>query len=125
MNEAFNQTWRVLSEEILTDVNQWRANHPKATFQELEQALHECISRLEAQVLQEAAPDRTASDWRQAPERDHPRCPTCGTPLLARGQHIRQEASTGRARREAAQTLRYLPQLWGRAFSPSMRSERS
>ena len=89
MNDAFDQTWGAVSEEILADVNQWRATHPKATFQELEQALHERLSRLEAQALQAAALARTARDWSQAPERDQPRCPTCGTPLLARGQHAR------------------------------------
>lgn len=95
MNDAFDQTWRALSEEILADVNQWRATHPKATFQELEQALHERLSHLEAQALQETAQARTASDWSQAPERDQPRCPTCGTPLLARGQHIRHLQGPG------------------------------
>lgn len=83
MNDAFDQTWRDVSEDILRDVNQWRATHPKATFQELEQA------------LQEAALARTASDWSQAPERDHPHCPTCGTALLARGQHVRHLQGLG------------------------------
>jgi hypothetical protein len=82
MNEAFEQTWRALSEGILADLNQWQASHPKATFQELEQAIHQRVNRLEAQILQEAALARAASDWSQAPERDHPRCPTWGTPLL-------------------------------------------
>jgi hypothetical protein len=95
MNEAFDQTWRALSEEILAEVSQWQASHPKATFQELEQVLHERLSRLEAQALQEAALARTASDWSHAPERDHPRCPTCSTPLVARGQHVRHLQGPG------------------------------
>jgi len=95
MNEAFDQTWRALSEEILAGVKEWQATHPKATFQELEQALHERISRLEAQALQEVALARVASDWRHAPEQDHPRCPTCGTPLLARGKHDRHLQGPG------------------------------
>ena len=40
MNEAFYQSWRAVSEEILAGVKEWQAIHPKATFQELEQALH-------------------------------------------------------------------------------------
>lgn len=124
MNEAFDQTGRALSEELLADMNQWQASHPKATFAELEHAIHERMSRLEAQALQEAALARTARDWTQAPERDHPRCPACGTPLLARGHPVRHEAATGRARRDAAQKLRHLPHLWDRVFPPSMKSER-
>jgi hypothetical protein len=95
MTDAFDQAWRAVSEEILAEVNQWRTIHPKATFQELEQALHERLSRLEAQALQEAAQNRPASDWSQAPERDQPCCPACGTPLLARGQHIRHLQGSG------------------------------
>jgi hypothetical protein len=89
MTEAFDQTWRALSEEILAGVKEWQVTHPKATFQELEQALHERMSRMEAQVLQEAAQARTARDWTHAPEKDRPQCPACGTPLLARGKHVR------------------------------------
>jgi hypothetical protein len=95
MNKAFDQTWRAVSEELLEEMNQWQAAHPKATFQELEHALHERMSRLETQVLQEAVQARSASDWRQAPERDHPRCPSCGTPLLARGKHARHLQGAG------------------------------
>ena len=80
MDEAFDQTWRAVSEEILAGVKAWQAAHPKATFAELEQALVKRLSRLEAQALQAAAQDRLASDWNHAPERDHPWCPTCGTP---------------------------------------------
>lgn len=95
MNETFDQDWRALSEEILAGINEWRATHPKATFQELEQALHERMSRLEAWGLQAAAQDRTASDWSHAPAQDHPPCPACGTPLLARGQHVRHLQGPG------------------------------
>ena len=111
MNGAFDQTWRALSEAILAGVNEWQAIHPKATFKELEHALHERISRLEAQALQQAAQDRVASDWRHVPEQEHPRCPSCGKSLLARGKHDRHEASARRARGDAAQKLRHLPQL--------------
>lgn len=95
MDEELERVWRALSEEVLAGVRAWRAAHPKATFQELEQVIHERMSRLEAQVLQEAALARAASDWTHAPERDHPRCPGCGTPLLARGKHVRHLQGPG------------------------------
>jgi hypothetical protein len=47
------------------------------------------MSRLEAQVLQDAAQDRRTSHWSHLPQAQHPRCPGCGTPLLARGKHRR------------------------------------
>ena len=86
MDQELDAAWRALSEELLAEVKTWQGAHPKATFQELETALHERMSRLEARMLQEAAQARTTSDWSQAPEQDQPRCPACGTALLARGK---------------------------------------
>ena len=62
MDEELDCAWRAGSETMLAEVKQWRAAHPKATFQELEQAVHERMSRLEAQVLQGAALASKASD---------------------------------------------------------------
>src|SRR5215472_4670386 len=89
MDEELERDWRALSEEVLAGVKEWRTAHPKATFQELEQAIHERMSRLEAQVLQDAAGASRTRDWSHLPQLQHPRCPSCGTPLLARGKHLR------------------------------------
>ena len=122
MNEAFDQTWRALSEEILADVNQWQASHPKATFQELEQAIHERISRLEAQALQEAALARTARDWSSGTRAGPSPLPGLWY-APARTRAARPPlARTGRARRDAAQKLWHLPHVWDGAFPPSMKS---
>lgn len=118
MSEAFDQTWRAVSEEVLAGVKEWQVSHPKATFQELEQAIHERLSRLEAQVLQEAALARTASDWSHAPERDHPRCPSCGTPLLARGQHVRHLQGPGGQDVTLRRTYGTCPNCGGGLFPP-------
>src|SRR5215472_16207089 len=123
MDEELERDWRALSEEVLAGVKEWRAAHPKATFQELERAIHERMSRLEARILHKAAQDRTASDWAHAPERDHPRCPSGGTPLLARGQHVRHEAATRRAGDTSLEQLWNWPDVWSRAFPPSMKRE--
>lgn len=102
MNEAFDETWREMSEALLAEIKAWNASHPKATFQELEEALHERLSRLEAQALQASAQARGASEWSHTPEWKHPKCPGCGTPLRARGKQERHEASARRARGAAA-----------------------
>jgi len=53
MNKTTEGYWRELSEQILTDIKEWRRNHPQATFREIEDEVHERMSRLEAQVLNE------------------------------------------------------------------------
>jgi NADH pyrophosphatase NudC (nudix superfamily) len=95
MNEAFDETWREMSEALLAEIKAWNASHPKATFQELEEALHERLSRLEAQALQASAQARAASEWSHTPEWKHPKCPGCGTPLRARGKQERHLQGPG------------------------------
>jgi hypothetical protein len=96
MDEAMDHAWQELSEEVLTGIKEWRLAHPKATFREIEQAVHERMSRLEARLLQDAAlASRTAGDWNEAPEGDRPCCPVCQTPLQGRGKHARRLQGTG------------------------------
>jgi len=95
MNEAFDETWREMSEALLAEIKEWNASHPKATFQELEEALHERLSRLEAQALQASAQARAASEWSHTPQWKHPKCPGCGTPLRARGKQERHLQGPG------------------------------
>jgi hypothetical protein len=54
MDEAMDRAWQELSEKVLTGIREWRLAHPKATFREIEQAVHERMSRLEARLLQDA-----------------------------------------------------------------------
>lgn len=44
-----------MSQEVLHAMKEWRHQHPKATFQEMETALDEHLARLRAQMLQDMA----------------------------------------------------------------------
>jgi hypothetical protein len=50
MEKSGEEYWRELSEHILTDLTEWRRSHPKATLREIEEEVHQRISRLEALV---------------------------------------------------------------------------
>jgi len=81
--------WRQLSEEVITGMKEWRVQHPRATFQEIEAALDERLARLRARMLQDAALLSQAANWTEAGEAERPRCRQCGTPLVARGPQTR------------------------------------
>ena len=70
-------------------MKEWRLQHPKATFQEIETALDERLGRLRARVLQGAALVSRAADLRAVAEHDRPRCPQCGTPREPHRQQTR------------------------------------
>ena len=87
--------WLQKSEEILSDIKEWRRAHPKATFVEIEDEVHKRMMQLEAQVLQEAAQESSSREWGGPLSEDHPRCPKCAVPLKARGKHKRTLQGNG------------------------------
>ena len=89
------QNWQQLSEQILTDIKQWRRTHPRATLREIEEEVHRRMSRLEAQVIQDAAQESERADWSGAPSEQRPICPVCKTPLHARGNRSRHLQAAG------------------------------
>lgn len=105
--QEFDQNWQKLSEEVLTGMKEWREQHPKATLNEIEEALDERLGRLRAQMLQDAALASYSSDWSEAAPEERPVCSLCGTPLVARGRENATVANAGRARG------RLNPKLWG------------
>jgi hypothetical protein len=95
VTQETDQAWQQLSEQILTDIKAWRRAHPKATLREIEEEVHTRLSRLEAQVIQDAAQESTQRNWSGAAPSDRPVCPVCGTPLQARGHHMRLLQAAG------------------------------
>jgi uncharacterized protein with PIN domain len=95
MDQATEAHWRELSEEILTDVKEWRRDHPKATLREIEDEVHRRMSRLEAQIVQDAAQASPSREWSGSPPSERPRCPVCQTPLNARGKRKRKLQGVG------------------------------
>jgi RNase P subunit RPR2 len=87
--ESWAERWRVLSEEVLTGMQDWRAAHPRATFAEIEAEVEAQLSRLRVRMLEDAALASRAADLRAQPPAERPACPECGRPLHPRGQHAR------------------------------------
>ena len=80
-----------LATEIVCGLREWRAQHPRATFREIEAAVTERLAALGAALLTEAAATSPAAAWSAAP----PPCPHCGAALRARGKHVRHLQAPG------------------------------
>src|SRR5438132_2514445 len=76
-------------------MTQWRKEHPRATWAEIEAAVDERINQLRAQLLQDMVQMGESEQWKQKPQAERPRCATCGKPLLARGEQTRYLQTTG------------------------------
>ncbi len=86
MNE---QTWHRLTEEIMSGMREWRAQHPKATLREMEREIDTRWARVRARMLEDMALASAAADWTDAPAGEQPTCPDCGQPLQLRGSDTR------------------------------------
>jgi hypothetical protein len=81
--------WHAVADEVLSGMKEWRLQHPRATFTEIEVALDERLSRLRARMLQDAALASAAADLSGA-SAERPWCATCERRLEARGQRTRE-----------------------------------
>ncbi len=88
--EDLDARWHALSDEVITQMKEWRIQHPRATFQEIETALDERLARLRARMLEDAALVSRATDLTTATEQERPVCPQCGTPMELRGHPTRE-----------------------------------
>jgi len=91
----FERRWNALAEEVMTGMAEWRVQHPRATFRQIETALDERLARMRARMLQDLALASSAADWDQVPEHEHPRCPQCGQPLERESKHTRHLQTQG------------------------------
>jgi len=76
-------------------ITQWRKEHPKATWAEIEAAIDEQIQQVRAQLIQDVVQMGESEKWSELPEEERPRCASCGKPLLARGNQTRTLQTTG------------------------------
>ena len=120
--EELEQGWRQQSEGVISGMAEWRAQHPRATLREIEEALDERLERLRAQMLQDTALTSPAADWAGQPKGKRPLCPHCGTPLTARGKQSRTMQTYGGQQVALQRTYGSVSHLQRWAFPPSMRS---
>ena len=48
MREGFEARWHEETEKVISGMQEWRLQHPEATFREIEQALDEQLGKMRA-----------------------------------------------------------------------------
>ncbi|MDP2948119.1 MAG: hypothetical protein Q8P22_01100 [Chloroflexota bacterium] len=81
--------WQLLVDEVMTGMKEWRIQHPRATFQEIEAALDAKLSKLRARMLQDILLASKAAKVSDEVEGERPNCPQCGQPMESRGDESR------------------------------------
>lgn len=89
-HEAWAHRWRELSEQVLGEMQAWRAAHPRATLAEIETEAETRVVRLRARLVEDTALASPRRDWTEQESGERPACPACGHPLQARGLDTRR-----------------------------------
>src|SRR5258707_7380425 len=77
-------------------ISQWRKEHPKATWAEIEAAVDERMNHLPAQLIQEEVQMGESEKRDQQPEAERPKSATYAKQPLARGEQTRFIPTTRR-----------------------------
>lgn len=112
------EEWLKKSEKILTDVKEWRREHRKATFVEIEAEVHRRMVELEAQLLEDAVQESESRAWGRGSEHQAPECPDCKVRLSARGEKTRHLQGNGGQTIKVSRTYGSCPKC-GQSFFPS------
>jgi predicted RNA-binding Zn-ribbon protein involved in translation (DUF1610 family) len=107
-----------LAAEVFSGFREWRVQHPRATFKELETALDERMARVRARILADAAMQSAASDWRAIPLGERPGCPDCGRQLVLAGQERRTLTTTYEQQFTLERSALECPACHRRVFPP-------
>lgn len=110
--------WRLLSASVFEEMEVWRKEHPTATFKEMEEELDARLSGMRAQMLADLAQQSEKRQWSGQEQNKRPRCPHCGTPLQARGQHERSLATQGGKDVKLTRSYGTCPQCGSGVFPP-------
>lgn len=87
------QGWKEMSEEVMQAVAEWRKQHPKASFREIEEEIDQQLSGLRAQLLSDTASRSVAAEWDQDGQGEL--CPKCGEKLERKGKKKRKLVTQG------------------------------
>jgi uncharacterized protein with PIN domain len=93
--EELESRWQREAEAVLSGMQEWRLQHPRASLREIEAALDERLDRMRARLLQDLALASTAADLARQAGHERPRCARCDVPLEPRGRHARTVVAQG------------------------------
>ena len=96
MNTEAETRMRELVKEMTSLLGEWRRNHPKATFLEIEEAVEPEIAKLRVELLSDLAHASSAAEGKE-PSGERVKCPQCGKRTKRQGRRKRTLTAAGGA----------------------------
>ena len=85
--EKMQENWRKMGEEIMTGVAEWRMQHPRATYREIEAEIDRRLAGFRAKMIADVAMQSKKAEWEEADKEVV--CEKCGEELKNRGRKKR------------------------------------
>ena len=82
--------WQAVSAQVLSELQAWRAAHPRATLAEIEVEAEARVVRRRARLVEDTAQASPVRDWTAEADGVPPPCPACGHALQAQGVDTRR-----------------------------------
>lgn len=114
--EEIEKNWRRESEEILSGMREWRAQHPKARLAEIEAEVDQRLAGMRARMIADLALASQSADWEAGVESEI--CPQCGAKLEKKGKKKRKLATRGGQEIELEREYGVCPQCGQGIFPP-------
>ena len=114
--EEMRQKWNRMSAEILSGMAEWQAQHPKATFREIEAEVDKRLSELRVKMLSDAAMLSEEERWQA--EGEGGVCPSCGAKLEKKGKKKRKLQTRGGQAVELEREYAVCPECGQGIFPP-------
>lgn len=91
--DEMRKRWSVMSEEVISGMAEWRQQHPKATFREIEEEVDKRLCVLRVRMISDAAISSAQAEWEQGSREAV--CPNCGAKLVKKGKKKRKLQTRG------------------------------
>ena len=82
--------WATQFQQVSEVISEWREEHPKASFNEIENSVDEKLAKVRVQMIQDLALESELTNIKNIPAKQRPKCPGCGRPLAANGRQTRR-----------------------------------
>jgi YgiT-type zinc finger domain-containing protein len=115
-SEEMRKSWKGLSEEIISGIAEWREQHPRATFREIEVEVDKRLAVLRVRMLSDAAIRSVQAEWSEA--KGNVVCPNCGAKLEQKGKKKRKLQTRGGQEVELEREYGVCPQCGQGIFPP-------
>ena len=117
-DEGVERNWSRVAEGVMLEIKEWREQHPRASFTEIESAVDGLWAKARARILQDVALASDAKTISAEGGESCSQCSECGGQLKSRGEKVRKLSTSHDQRIELKRSYGVCPACGTGIFPP-------